>query len=120
MELKYLIIKQMIRYFSVPLSKVNIISPGTNYDVINPPQIGISSSGSGAVIQPVIKGSLVDAFVDPQELGIAKVVSIGITGGNGSGAVIAPVIENDQENYYLVHLVLHQKLVLVLEILVRW
>jgi len=81
------------KVFFGPLSKVNIISSGTDYDVINPPQIGISTgSGSGAVIQPVIKGSLVDAFIDQQELDIAKVVSIGITGGNGSGAVIAPVI----------------------------
>ena len=81
------------KVFFGPLSQVNIISSGTGYDVINPPQIGVSTgSGSDAVIQPVIKGSLVDAFVDPQELGIAKVVSIGITGGNGSGAVIAPVI----------------------------
>tara|TARA_Y100001972_G_scaffold3524_1_gene3961 strand:- start:1592 stop:14002 length:12411 start_codon:yes stop_codon:yes gene_type:complete len=81
------------KVFFGPLSEVNILSGGLNYDVIHPPKIDVSSgSGSGAFIQPVIKGKLVDAFVDPQELGIEKVVSIGITGGNGSGAVIAPVI----------------------------
>ena len=81
------------KVFFGPLSQLNIISSGTDYDVINPPQIGISTgSGSGAVIQPVIKGSLMDAFIDPQEFGIDRVISIGITGGNGSGAVIAPVI----------------------------
>ena len=81
------------KVFFGPLSQLNIISSGTGYDVINPPQIGISTgSGSGAVIQPVIKGSLVDAFVEQQDFGVEKVVSIGITGGNGSGAVIAPVV----------------------------
>ena len=36
--------------------------------------------------------SIVDAFVDPQDFDIDRVISIGITGGNGSGAVIEPII----------------------------
>ena len=41
---------------------------GSNYDVITPPDIVLTSVGSGttALVQPVISGSVKDVQVDPQ------------------------------------------------------
>ena len=79
-------------YFG-PLTKLNVLSGGSEYDVINPPKIVITDgSGSGALSQPCVKGSVVDVLIDPLTFDIDSVVSIGITGGNGSGAVLEPII----------------------------
>ena len=79
-------------YFGA-LTKLNVLSGGSEYDVINPPKIVITDgSGSGALAQPCVKGSVVDVLIDPLTFDIDSVVSIGITGGNGSGAVLEPII----------------------------
>ena len=79
-------------YFG-PLSSVDLLNGGENYDVINPPNVSISSgAGITALVQPVVTGKIEDILVDPQDFDIDKVVSIGITGGNGSGCVLEPVI----------------------------
>jgi len=79
-------------YFG-PISDLNVLSGGSGYDVINPPKIEISEGvGTGATSVVCVKGKVVDAFIDPQDFDIDRVVSIGITGGNGSGAVIEPII----------------------------
>ncbi len=79
-------------YFG-PISDLNVLSGGSGYDVINPPKIEIEEGvGTGATSVVCVKGKIVDAFVDPQDFDIDRVVSIGITGGNGSGAVIEPII----------------------------
>ena len=79
-------------YFG-PISNLNVLSGGSGYDVINPPKIEIEEAvGTGATAVVCVKGKIVDAFVDPQDFDIDRVVSIGITGGNGSGAVIEPII----------------------------
>ena len=68
MVLKYLIINQMIKYI-LALSKVNILSGGIEYDVINPPIIEVSKTvGAGASVQPCVKGKVVDALIDPLPL----------------------------------------------------
>ena len=77
-----------------PLESIEVLNGGTDYDVINPPEISISSSnGITALAQPVIRGSIQKVLVDPQEFEVNSVVSIVVTGGNGSGAVFEPIIQ---------------------------
>ena len=80
-----------------PLSKVNVLNGGENFDVINPPKIVIANGlGNTALAQPVVSGSIKDVLVDfdNYNFNIDKVVSIGVTGGNGSGCVLRPLISN--------------------------
>jgi len=77
-----------------PLTDLKVLNIGSNYDVINPPSVQVSSPsvGTTALIQPVVSGSVQSVVVDPSEFDIANVISISITGGNGSGAVLEPVL----------------------------
>ena len=76
-----------------PIEKVNILSGGENFDVINPPLVEVSTgAGITAKIQPVISGGFEKVYVDSQDYNIGEITSINISGGNGSGAVIEPVI----------------------------
>lgn len=74
-----------------PLDKVNVLSGGKEYDVINPPLLEVSSGN--AKIQPVITGSVKKVYIDPQEFDIDVVISISLNGGNGKGATFEPVIQ---------------------------
>ena len=66
-----------------PISSLDVLSGGSGYDVINPPKIEIEEGvGTGATSVVCVKGKVVDAFIDPQDFDIDRVVSIGITGGN--------------------------------------
>ena len=79
-------------YFG-PLSSVDVLNGGEDFDVINLPNIVITTGiGTTALVQPVITGKVEEIFVDPQSFDVDRVVSIGITGGNGSGCVLEPVI----------------------------
>ena len=79
-------------YFG-PLESVDVLNGGRNYDVINPPIIGIeTSTGVGAAVDPIIQGTVKEVFVDPQDFDIDDVSSISLTGGNGSGCVLQPVL----------------------------
>ncbi len=76
-----------------PISKVNVLSGGSGYDVINPPIVEISESvGTGASVQPCVRGKVVDALIGELPFDLDRVVSIGVTGGNGTGAVLEPII----------------------------
>jgi len=77
-----------------PLNEVTVFNSGSNYDVINPPTIEVStpSAGTTAYIQPVVSGSVKSVVVDPSDFDISNVISISITGGNGNGAVLEPVL----------------------------
>ena len=77
-----------------PLDKITLYNTGSGYDVINPPNITISSgSGTTALAIPAVKGSLKEVIVDPQNFDIKKITSVTLTGGNGNGAVLHPVLE---------------------------
>ena len=83
------------KIFFGPLDKITLLNGGKNYDVVNPPEITLSSPGIGnttALIRPVITGSVTKVQVDPQKFGIHRVLSATIEGGNGSGAVLEPVL----------------------------
>ena len=78
-----------------PIEGANILSGGSDYDVINPPDIDVSvGNGDIAKIQPVVSGKFEKVYVDTQDYNIDKISSIDIFGGNGSGAVIEPVLVN--------------------------
>jgi len=80
-----------------PISRFRLFNGGSNYDVLNPPKIEISSPRSGigstALVQPVVTGSLVEVVVDPQDFDIRGVLSASIVGGNGSGSILQPVLD---------------------------
>jgi hypothetical protein len=73
-----------------PLDSVKILNSGTDYDVINPPLLQISSGN--AKLQPVVTGSVKRIFVDLQTFDIDVNVSVKISGGNGFGAEFEPII----------------------------
>ena len=87
-----------------PLESVKIYNGGTDYDVINPPTIlaaaptGGIGTGANAIIRPVIRGSVKEVQVDPQETSFSRVLSVTIDGGNGDGAVLEPVISKQYNN----------------------
>ena len=44
-----------------------MLNGGEDYDIINPPIVGIeTSNGVGAAVEPIIQGSIKEVFVDPQ------------------------------------------------------
>ena len=76
-----------------PLESVKVLNGGYGYDVINLPQLEVASdTGENASIQPVIRGSIENIFVDPQDFDLNSVVSIALTGGNGKGASFEPIV----------------------------
>ena len=83
------------KIFFGPLENVKVLNGGSNYDVVNPPILQVSSPGTGkttALVRPVISGSVVDIQVDPQDFDIQEVLSFTIEGGNGSGATFEPIL----------------------------
>lgn len=80
-----------------PISEISILNGGNNFDVINPPVISVSnpvvSTGTTALIQPVVRGFLTDISIDPIDFDIEKVISVEISGGNGTGAEVQPILE---------------------------
>ena len=82
------------RIFFGPLSNVKVLNGGSNYDVLKPPILGMSSPGIGttSLVQPVVIGEVTNVQVDPQNFDIQKVLSVTIEGGNGFGAVFEPII----------------------------
>ena len=81
------------RIFFGPLSNVKVLNGGSNYDVLKPPILEMSSPGVGttSLVQPVVIGEVTNVQVDPQNFDIQKVLSVTIEGGNGFGAVFEPI-----------------------------
>ena len=79
-----------------PLTSVEVYNGGSGYDVINPPKLitddSTVSTGTTALIEPVITGSVKKIYVDPHEFDINDVISVSITGGNGIGCQLEPVV----------------------------
>ena len=83
------------KIFFGPLSKIDLLNGGSNYDVVTPPNIQLSSPGVGnttALIRPVVTGEVKEVQVDPQDFDIQKVITATIEGGNGSGAILEPIL----------------------------
>jgi len=79
-----------------PLTSVNVISPGKNYDVINEPKLKITSPNNGidANVQTVVTGKIEDIILDSRDtkFNLDGEVSVNISGGNGTGGLFAPII----------------------------
>ena len=84
------------RVYYGPLESIKVLNGGTDYDVINPPTIVVStpsvSGATTALAQTVVRGSVKEVLVDPQNFNINRVLSTTISGGNGSGAVLESVV----------------------------
>ena len=79
--------------FYGPLESVDVLNSGKNYDIVNPPIINVeSSSGTTALVEPIITGSVKEIIVDPQDFDIENVNSVSVTGGNGTGCSLQPVV----------------------------
>ena len=89
------------RVYYGPLKSISVLNGGSEYDVINPPLISVSSgSGSTALVQPVVSGSIKKVYIDSQDYDINTIVSIGVTGGNGSGCVLEPLITKRKRDIF--------------------
>jgi hypothetical protein len=89
------------RVYYGPLKSISVLNGGNEYDVINPPLISVSSgSGSTALVQPVVSGSIKKVYIDSQDYDINTIVSIGVTGGNGSGCVLEPIITKRKRDIF--------------------
>ena len=70
-----------------PINEILVTSPGSDIDVINPPELSISDSvGSGATGYLAVEGSLQDIILTDPGFDYVKTPNIKIEGGNGKGA----------------------------------
>jgi hypothetical protein len=77
-----------------PIEQIDIINPGQDCDVINPPVLEISDSiGIGATGYCSVKGSLQSIRIIDSGFDYVETPIINITGGNGSGAKAYPVMK---------------------------
>ena len=84
------------KVFFGPLSNVSVLNSNDDVDVINPPVLKVDdpiSTGTTALLEPVVEGSIKNVFIDSQNYDIDKIVSVNISGGNGTGASIKPIIQ---------------------------
>ena len=78
--------KDFIAYGKI--EKVDILSPGKNIDVINPPNLLISDSvGTGATGYISVSGSLKEVRIKDPGFDYLTTPKVKITGGNGQGAL---------------------------------
>ena len=76
-----------------PLNSVEVFNEGIGYDVVNPPKVVVeNSTGTTALVDPILSGTVKEVLVDPQDFDIEKVNSISLTGGNGSGCFLEPIL----------------------------
>lgn len=85
-----------------PLERIEVLAPGDDYDVINPPRVDIIDSvGYGATAFCSIKGSLKRIDVIDSGFNYVEEPKIVITGGNGKGASAkANLIQYDHIAYF--------------------
>ena len=89
-----------------PIEKLDAVSGGEGYSVISPPEVSIEEPDvliyelvappvlpSRAYGTPVVKGTLQEIVIDPQDFDIDQAFSITVRGGNSRGATAIPVIE---------------------------
>jgi len=94
------------KIFCGPISKLNVLNGGYNYDVLGIPSITLTGpsttltagAGTTALIQPVVSGSVSSIDIDPQHFDIKSVKTVTVTGGNGDGAVLKPFLNKRYRN----------------------
>ena len=76
-----------------PLTDFEVFNGGMNYDVINPPQLRVTTgAGSSALVEPIISGSVSEVLVDPQNFDVDGISAITLEGANGDGCILEPII----------------------------
>ena len=79
-----------------PIDQIDLENAGSDYDVVNPPALKVEaptiSTGTTALVEPIIEGSVKKIFVDPQDFDISAITNISLTGGNGSGCLLEPIL----------------------------
>jgi hypothetical protein len=74
-----------------PIEDVEVVANGSNYDIINPPNLIIEDNiGSGATCYCGVSGSLQEIRIVDRGFDYLETPIINITGGNGSGAKALP------------------------------
>lgn len=82
------------KVFYGQIESIDVISPGNDYDIINPPVLTIEdSSGTGAFGYCSVEGSLEEIKVLDPGFDYITIPTIKIIGGNGSGAIAEPNIK---------------------------
>ncbi len=85
--------KSLDKIYYGPLDKITVYNGGKDYDVINPPNISVAAGlGTTALVRGVVKGSVKEVLVDPQNFDVIAVKSATISGGNGTGALLEPMV----------------------------
>ena len=76
-----------------PLTDFEVFNGGMNYDVINPPQLRVTTgAGSSALVEPIISGSVSEVLIDPQNFDVDGISAITLEGANGDGCILEPII----------------------------
>ena len=71
-----------------PVTDVDILNEGQDYDIINPPNVSIADTyGTGASINVNFSGSISDIVLTSKGFDYVETPVVSITGGNGSGAI---------------------------------
>ena len=77
-----------------PITSIDVLSTGNNYDVINPPVLEIIDPiGSGATGHCTVNGILARVDVIDGGVNYLDMPQISISGGNGSGVQAYPILE---------------------------
>jgi hypothetical protein len=72
------------------IEEVEVVSPGTDYDIINPPVIDINDRvGTGATGYVAVSGSLDEIRIINPGFDFKEIPDVNITGGNGTGALVS-------------------------------
>ena len=86
-----------------PIDSKTIYNGGKNYDVINPPELKVSSpqvsTGSTCFITPIVQGSVESILLETPEVEINTISFVRIVGGNGSGCILDPIVETRQNEF---------------------
>ncbi len=78
-----------------PITSIDVLSGGFNYDVINPPLLQVTDSvGSGATAYCIVNGSLSRIDVVDGGVNYLETPRVNITGGNGFGAQAVANLES--------------------------
>jgi hypothetical protein len=86
-----------------PLTKVNILNGGKNYDAIVPPKLTISGNGQEALGRVIVDGSIVEIEVTSGGSGYTTSPLVSISGGGGDGATATAIVTNGLVSRILVN-----------------
>ena len=76
-----------------PLTDFEVFNGGMDYDVINPPQVRVTTgAGSSALVEPIISGSVSEVLIDPQDFDVSEISAITLEGANGDGCILEPIM----------------------------